>query len=262
MRTGRCIKNGFTLIELLVVISIIAVLMAVLMPSLQRVRKQAMAAVCESNQHSWALLFQMYAQDHDDKLMLGFDSLEGSGTRDGRHSWMHTLKPYAGDVNEIRLCPRAKRTVNQGGRMPWAAWEVPNPAWSYVYGDYGSYGINSWVTSDKVDAFQLKAVWKWRTMSQRQPNRIPVMLDSGFWLARPLDTDLPPEEDGEFAWSMGGGLKRICHDRHNGGINVAFMDLSVRKVRMMELWQLKWHKQFDTSVYDRMAWPKWMARYN
>ena len=40
------------------------------------------------------------------------------------------------------------------------------------------------------------------------------------------------------------------------------MDLSVRTVRMKELWQLKWHKQFDTSVYDRMAWPKWMARYN
>ena len=93
-------------------------------------------------------------------------------------------------------------------------------------------------------------------------NRIPVMLDSGFWLARPLDTDLPPEEDGTFSWSFGGGLKRVCHDRHNGGINIAFMDLSVRKVGMMELWQLKWHKQFDTTVGSRMVWPKWMARYN
>ena len=99
-------------------------------------------------------------------------------------------------------------------------------------------------------------------MSQKQSNRIPLMLDSGFWLARPLDTDLPPEEDGAFAWDYGGGLKRIAHDRHNGGINIAFMDLSVRRVRIMRLWQLKWHKQFDTTVYDRIEWPKWIRRYH
>ncbi len=262
MNTGCSRKNGFTLIELLVVIAIIAILMAILMPSLQRVRKQAMAAVCENNLHSWALLFQMYAQDYDDKLMLGFDSTVGSGVRDGRHSWMYTLKPYYGDANDIRLCPRAMRTVNEGGHMPWAAWEVTNPAWNYVYGASGSYGINSWVTSDKADAFQLAGRWKWRTMGQRQANRIPLMLDSGFWLARPLDTDQPPEEDGQFSWDFGGGLKRIAHDRHNGGINIALLDLSVRRVRMMRLWQLKWHKQFDTSVYDRIEWPKWIRRYN
>ena len=233
--TGCSRKNGFTLIELLVVIAIIAPLMAVLMPALQRVRKQAMAAVCESNQHSWALLFQMYAQDYDGRLMMGFDSLHGSGVRDGRHSWMYTLKPYYGDCNDIRLCPRAKRTVAEGGRMPWAAWEVTNPEWRFVYRASGSYGINSWVTSDNVDAFQLVGRWKWRTMGQRQANQIPMLLDSGFILTRPLDTDQPPEEDGEFAWSYGGGLKRVAHDRHNGGINIAFLDLSVHRIRMMRL---------------------------
>jgi len=80
------------------------------------------------------------------------------------------------------------------------------------------------------------------------------MLDSCFWLARPLDTDRPPEEDGTFDRSAGGGLNRVCHDRHNGGINIAFMDLSARQVDLKQLWQLKWHRQFDTSVYDKMVW--------
>ena len=63
-----CRRRGFTLVELLVVIAIIAVLMAILMPALNRVREQGKRAVCLSNVKQLALAWIMYADDNDGKI--------------------------------------------------------------------------------------------------------------------------------------------------------------------------------------------------
>lgn len=64
-------RDGFTLIELLVVIAIIAVLMAILMPALNRVKEQGKRATCLSNLKQLTLAWIMYADDNDDKLVNG-----------------------------------------------------------------------------------------------------------------------------------------------------------------------------------------------
>ena len=71
--------------------------------------------------------------------------------------------------------------------------------------------------------------------------------------------------DGEFAWSYGGGMRRVCTNRHHGGINMLFMDWSTRKVRLKELWMLKWHRTFNTTGpwtpfggVNKNDWPRWM----
>jgi len=87
--------KGFTLIELLVVIAIIAVLMAILMPALNRVKEQGKRAACLGNMRQLTLTWIMYADDNDDKIVNGeaYNGGDGmapvptSGRHEGEQWW-------------------------------------------------------------------------------------------------------------------------------------------------------------------------------
>lgn len=63
-------KHGFTLVELLVVIAIIALLLSIVIPSLQVAREHARSVLCRTNLRGMGQAIYLYANDHDDLIAI------------------------------------------------------------------------------------------------------------------------------------------------------------------------------------------------
>lgn len=101
---------GFTLIELLVVISIIALLVAILLPALSKAREQARLAVCMSNQHQLCVGLQVYAADNEGKLPPSHVEAKGSSYL---FTWANHINYHAN--SEKRQNVSIENTFNNGG---------------------------------------------------------------------------------------------------------------------------------------------------
>ena len=271
--------TGFTLIELLVVISIIALLMAILMPTLQQVRRQAKAVKCQANLHQWGLTFATFAADTQSSDQ--FDSPWGGWW----WPWMQGETPrwgaYYGDCNDVLLCPMATKLGRPNNPYPYPSESWPGSKFSaWVYNEHpswgtfaGSYGANAWHWLLFIRPLPPKSTIgtkAWRSWAVKSASIVPLFFDA-IHAGASLDTshDPPPQYDDmyapdEFEWPA----CTVCINRHGGGVNNLFMDWSVRKVGLKELWTLKWHREFDTAGPWTKAggvqpedWPKWMRKF-
>ena len=264
--------TGFTLIELLVVIAIIAILMGILIPTLRKVRSQARAVVCQSNLRQWGILFYTYTEDHDGKWF--YHPPESAVS--SKYDWYIQMWSYWYDKRDIFLCPEASKHISlqQGQDYNFGA---TLQAWNIVRGlppDYdkegiivGSYGKNGALVSgcNKYITPKSKMAEIWGSTHIKRTANIPVFFDCTFFRGDINNAFRPPPiEDGEEA-CVG---SRVVIDRHSAGINMLFMDWSVRKVGIKEIWTLKWQRDFNTSNKWTKAggvkacdWPEWMRKY-
>ena len=109
-------RKGFTLIELMIVVAIIALLIAILLPSLARAREQAMQVACAANLNSIHKGMFYYAEDTGDgNGYLPQLSWLIESTSDGWGFWTNQISKYvkikrtrAGSRNGLTVCPAHK----------------------------------------------------------------------------------------------------------------------------------------------------------
>ncbi len=263
-------EKAFTLVELLVVIAVIALLMAILLPVLGRVKRQAKAVVCQSNLRQWGLWFPMYTEDNDDKFFGGWNSRVGAPL--SRSGWITVMRPYFKDSNDVLLCPMAvKRRMGSLGSSgsTFSPWEGSVR---------GSYGLNCYVRNDPDVARHSAPAWHipcWKTPFVKGANNVPVFMDCavsrfGRYMTVPYGPAAPPSHEGSRIGFDGGSarLHRVCINRHDGYVNGLFMDWTVRKVGLKELWTLKWQRDVNTAgPWTRAGgvkpedWPEWMRKF-
>ncbi len=246
-------KKAFTLIELLVVISIIALLVAILMPALGKAREQAKTQVCLNNNRTLRQALELYFANYDGKLLPYQDSYNT------KNLWMNSIAQSIDKVSANRFCTKA----------PYENIDLPNnPQNDYIgtvkrpwdwnpsggVRSHGSYGINGWLygPDDPYAASYQTRDFGNNAESVKHGAEVPVFADCVWVDGWPLDTDNPTFtktesylETGYYQGGMNTNMGRFWLNRHNKAITVSFLDGHAEAVKLADLWTLSWHKGFE-----------------
>ena len=214
-------RRGFTLIELLVVIAIIAFLLAILMPALQRVRKQAKGVVCKNNLKQIGMGANLYALDYD--LYIPRSANWSAGNKPWFQLFMPFLsqKPKNDDYRTVKIfrCPSypdKEQTVCYVVNG-WPDGDSDRTRFSKVT-DCARPGSTIYL-ADNEDG-------PWRTIIKKVTDRDLTRCDV-------FQPEHLPNSDTK---TIGGG-RRVARDRHRNGCNILFLD-----------WHADWMAAEDMTV--------------
>jgi len=133
----------FTLIELLMVIAIIAILAALLLPSLQRVKEMGKDTGCKSNQRQISLAALSYALDYNNY------SPAWSGADYGKGWWQGQLGTYLGYTGNLSACYGAGGTTKNADTLIKVL-QCPSRWERYKAAGNNHYGMNAQLTMQEI----------------------------------------------------------------------------------------------------------------
>jgi prepilin-type N-terminal cleavage/methylation domain-containing protein/prepilin-type processing-associated H-X9-DG protein len=223
-------RNAFTLIELLVVIAVIAVLMAILMPALNRAREQGKRAACLNNLKQLALSWNLYTDDFDGRMVNANTGTSAPTVRNEKGCWVYWSDPSTATeeqrVQRIRdgllypYCPNVKLyKCPTGVRGEVVTYSIPDALNGYYH-----------ITGTKE---QIKTL---RTQIRNLGEQI-VFLDEG----RLSPSSWTVWYDQERWWDQ-------ITARHGDGTNFSFAD------GHSEYWKWKDPRTLDVAKADYTVW--------
>ena len=232
-------KRGFTLIELLVVIAIIALLMAILLPALNKAKQQAQTIGCRANLKEYGIGLRMYLDDNQHRFPDAWTWL-----RSKQHDWVRkgedpdgVFWPYLKAL-DVHMCPT------------FAAWAknttYADTAVSYVMNSY--VGRNGEIWSNWLGA-GVRGVAKETEVYNAA--RVVVFTEENTWTIEGYS--IAPFNDTHF--TVGNASRQIDNyatfhntpgNRDRGGANIVCVDGHVELLRRVE----------DLNQGFRLAWPK------
>ena len=152
----------FTLIELLVVISVVALLMALLLPNLQKMRENGKTLGCLNNERQIGIACNSYAEDNYDRLPN--KGAFGNGVKNGsKNEWSYGTNFWPVHVVRYADKPDAKSCDDLKGTVFWCpnhdktcTLSEPGIPKTYNGSSLNTYGINA-----RINGKQLKFQVAW-----------------------------------------------------------------------------------------------------
>ncbi len=202
-------KRCFTLIELLVVIAIIAILASMLLPALSKAREKARQTSCVGNMKQLGLAASMYALDNH-SLYVGARPMwvDGSACSENRVPGISLLHAY---VNDEAVHRDPSKSTNGGDLRA----NCVHPSYRNII-SWSHYGISC------------RGVGNDGGLKESQIFQPSSLIHIGPALGRIY---FRPRDSSDYA----GGCEAGSQERHNGGLNVTFIDGHVQWYRSVYL---------------------------
>ena len=244
MRT-RNTSTGFTLVELLIVIGIIAVLIAILLPALNKARDAARVLACLANVRQIEFGAMLYANNNKDWLPPGDNSPSGQD-----YNWPLAIAPYVGGANSgssptgvvkwpaIYKCPNA--AFPDLGTVHYSANAIVMPDVTRTYGGAVLYYLRQFRLSQVRPAGNIMmffdgqqvggknystyySAWQMNNGLSSQDSRI---LYAEEYFAGHTDGPLAYKPASNVDWPGGSfnGAELRFREKRNAAMNVAFAD--------------------------------------
>ena len=228
-------KSGFTLVELLVVIGIIALLISILLPSLNKARAMARTAVCLSNLRVLGQATLMYTNEKKGFLPYPTTTLDVSaGVNTSTYLWFNVLDPYlAGKAGNNRGAGVAAFRVYSPYKQCVVYGSLPSPkgtgAQDAMTEFARTYKMNSMLRRFSYDASASKFVGSQARITDVKHSTNLVLYGDGLSLDQTGPIFAPDGvsglfENGQFSMEVNELPQGSPAIRHEGGANMVFVD--------------------------------------